>query len=466
MKSINIYRSFLKNFWFVLILGCLTWGGLGVYEHHVCAPQYTSRAIVAIHSANAGADPYANLVLTSGMAETYAEIFTEPAIQALTAEHLGVSVFDGRIAADVPKGTNLVTVEVSSDSPEQACMLLNALLEVGIGLSDTFFSDASIEIMQKPEIARLPDDLLTVSAYFFYAVMAMAVGCALVCVHSVFRDTVIDETAFEETVGAALLGTVVHERSRVPMRINGHRIKRQPFVTEPSAHLRYIEDYQSLANKLESMRITTGTAMYSVVSTAEKEDASMTVCNLALSLVMRGYHAALLNFNMKNSAVPALVQEMQTKKTVWSEETSDAASNDGLCVFRYPSGGRLFVLNPEQKAHVGMELWTNHRAEPRCFPFLRDQADFIFMDMLPLSVSADAVFVSSAIPADAVGTLLVVRSDDLSVRKIRNSIAAISNAGGIMLGCILNDVRKPGTFFGMIGCDESGTTRYRFPLQE
>jgi len=477
MKSISIYRSVLKHFWLIFIIGCLTWLGLGVYEHHVRAPQYTSRAILAVHSANAGADPYTNLVLTSGMAETYAEIFTEPAIKTLAAGHLGLSEFDGRIAADVPKGTNFVTIDVSSDSPEHACALLNGVLEVSVGLSDTFFSDASIEMMQKPEPARLPDDVFTAAAYFFYSVMAMAGGCALVCICAVLRDPVIDETAFEETVGAARLGSVVHVRSRVPMRVNGKRVWRLPFVTEPSVSLRYFEDYQSLANKLESIRNTTGTAVFSVVSTAEKEDASMTVCNLALSLVMRGYRTALVDCHIRNSALHALVVEMQTQKTVWSEETSDAESNVGIRVFRYRSGGQVFVMTREQKAQAGVDVWTDRGTETRCPAFLRDQVDYILMNMLPLSVSADAVSVSAAadsadadpadaIVADTVGILLAVRSNGSSVRNIRNSITAISNAGGTMLGCILHDVRKPCTWFGMIGNDEYGAAGQRFPLQE
>ena len=83
---------------------------------------------------------------------------------------------------------------------------------------------------------------------------------------------------------------------------------------------------------------------------------------------------------------------------------------------------------------------------------LRDKVDFVIIDTPPASVSADAITVSGLVD----GVLLVIRTDVVPVQDINDTILSISDAGGKLAGCILNDVYKPFTLFGQMGSDEMG----------
>ena len=83
---------------------------------------------------------------------------------------------------------------------------------------------------------------------------------------------------------------------------------------------------------------------------------------------------------------------------------------------------------------------------------LKAKADFIIIDTPPTSVSADAV----AIAEKADATVLVVRTDCVLVEDINEAVLNITESGGKLEGCILNNVYEPFTLFGQIGVDERG----------
>ena len=88
----------------------------------------------------------------------------------------------------------------------------------------------------------------------------------------------------------------------------------------------------------------------------------------------------------------------------------------------------------------------------KCIEILRKKVDFVVIDTPPASVSADAITVSGMVD----GALLVIRTDVVPVQDINDAILSVSDAGGKIAGCILNDVYKPFTLFGQMGSDEMG----------
>ena len=83
---------------------------------------------------------------------------------------------------------------------------------------------------------------------------------------------------------------------------------------------------------------------------------------------------------------------------------------------------------------------------------IEQKADFVIIDTPPISVSADAITISEV--ADT--TILVVRTDCVPVEDINEVILNVTEAGGNIEGCVLNNVYKPFTLFGQLGTDERG----------
>ena len=118
--------------------------------------------------------------------------------------------------------------------------------------------------------------------------------------------------------------------------------------------------------------------------------------------------------------------------------------------YRYRKSSLTIAFNKQEIADS--ELLINNKIIGESLNDLKEKADFVIIDTPPISVSADAISIAGI--ADT--TVLVVRTDCVSVEDINEVILNISDAGANFEGCILNDVYKPFTLFGQMGVDERG----------
>lgn len=446
----SLIKDLVKNIWVVALAAIIAFMGIQVYEKSIYTPTYTSSAILVVRAKVGSSGVYSNLASSSEMATIFTKVFQQPSMKKLAAENLGMASFDGTVSASVTGTTNLLNVTVKSENPELSFKLLTSVLEVYPNISDAIFSDAVIDVISNPNMPTSPSNSPFTTYRNQIILIAMAFAAALIVLFSLLRETVKEEKGFTDKIDSELLGKVSHEKPHISFNEKLRKKKRALLINDAYSTLRFTEDYQKLATKLEYMQKKKDKKVFAVTSVAENEGKSTVAANIALALSGRGYKVALIDLDVRKPSLYKIFDYRQEMKNEFVDVLSNKISLNEFAFYRHKKSDLIIAFNKKSYEHSN-EIFSTSTLEA-CISVLREKMDFVIVDTPPTSVSADAV--STSVVADR--TLLVVRTDTVAVQDVNDAILAIKDAGGKLAGCVLNDVYKPFTLFGQMGTDETG----------
>lgn len=450
----SLIKDLIRCSWAIVLAAIIAWMGIHVYEKSVYTPSYVSSAVLVVRSKVGISGAYSNLTASAEMANIFTSVFKQNTMKKLAAENLGLESFDGEITTSVSGSTNMLNISVRADDPELAFKLLTSILEVYPKVSDNVFTDAVINIISEPKMPTSAANYAIKTYRKHIILIAMMAEAAMVVLLSLLRETVKEEKGFDDKIDSKLLGIIYHERPHLSLKELLQKKKRALLINDAYSSLKFTEDYQKLATKLENINRNNDKKVITVTSVAENEGKSTVAVNLALALSNRGYKVALLDLDVHKPSLYKIFDFNDEIKNDFSDVLSSRIGLGNFRFFRYKKSDLLIAFN--KKSHTSSaELFKGHYFED-CLSTLREQMDFIILDTPPTSVTADAITLSTY--SDQ--TLLVIKTDCVPVRDINDTILSITDAGGRIEGCILNDVYKPFTLFGQMGADDRGAYGY------
>lgn len=451
----SLLRDIWRNSWLVILAACIAYMGIYISERSVYSPTYTSTTTLVVRAKTGTAGAYTNLTVSSEMAEIFATVFKDPTMRRMAAENIGREGFQGTVSTSVMEGINLMTVSVTADDPELAYELLSSILEVYPNISEAVFSDAVIDILISPQMPTAPSNRISTMYRGIVILGAMAVMGMLIVLLSLLRDTVKHERSFESNIDGTLLGTVVHEKPHLSFRERLTHKKRSLLLDDAYATLKFSEDYQTIATKLEYMNKNQGSKTFAVTSVAENEGKSTAAANIALALAGRGLRVALIDMDFRKPSIYKIFNYRTVAAQDFSDVLAQKISPKDYKFLQYKKSSLYLAINRKSRSDAAQWLGTD--IVSRCVQSISEKMDFVIIDTPPAAASADA--------ASLIGicdrTILVVRTDRVGVTDINDTILTISNVGGTLAGCILNDLHRPFTLFGQMGLDEHSSYGYR-----
>ncbi len=454
----SLFRDIFYNFWLVILAALIALMGLYIAEQTVYKPEYTSSSTVVIRAKASTSAAYTNYSASSEMAKIFSDVFVQPSMKKLAAKNLGKESFQGSLSAAVNGETNLMSISVTASTPQLAYDLLSSVLTVYPETSEDIFSDAVIDILVDPQMPTSPSNSVSFSSRWQIAFIAAAFMGAVIVLISLLRDTVKTQTMFEECIESKLLGTIAHEHPHLSLREMLLRKKRALLISDAFATLRFSEDYQKIATKLEYMKQNGSDKVFAITSIAENEGKSTSAANIAIALAGRGYRVILADFDMRKPSIHKIFDCRDKIATELSDVLSGNSDPREFKAIRYKKSNLYLALN--RSGRNDSVDWIDSATTEICFLNMRQKFDFVIIDTPPVSVSADAV----SLIEKSDKALLIVRTDCVSVADINDAIMSVSEAGGKLAGCILNDVYKSFTFFGQMGASEGGYYGYRHGL--
>lgn len=451
-------RDFKRNIWAIVLAGLIALMGTYVVSHSVYTPTYTSSATLVVRAKVGTSGAYMNLSVSTEMARIFTEVFKQPSTKQLAAAHLGQASFNGNISASVLSETNLMQVSVTADDPEQAYRLLCAVLEIYPNISSAVFSNAVIDVMLSPQVPTAPSNTISTSQMFVFALLACCLECGLIACISFMRGTVKNEKIFNNYIDAKLLGTIAHEKPHLSFREKMLRKKRALLISDGYSSLQFSEDYQKIATKLEHLKRMSQNRIFSITSVSENEGKSTAAANTAIALAERGYRVALIDLDIRKPSIFKIFEchKMKAPEIASLFQQNPEITQDFLEPFRYKTSNLYLFTN--SKSMKEESEWINSKSVVQWIRAIGTEFDFVVLDTAPLVVSADAV--SLADISDQ--TILVVRTDRAAIEDINDAAMTINTSGGVLAGCILNDVYNSFTFFDQIGTDAGGYRKFRY----
>lgn len=426
-------KDLLRNFW-VIILSLLI-GVMGIYiaECSVYKPEYTSTATVVVNVKGSSANASSMYSVSAEMAEIFSKVFSEPSMKKAAAEHLDLEKFDGRVSASVLTDTNFISISVVSDSPRKSYELLNAILQVYPNISEEVFKNSVITILKHPSMPSSPSSVGLQHSKMKILLIAAFISIGAIVALSVFRDTVKNERDFNNKITGKLLGCITHETKTTSIK-DVFIKKKKGLLIDGDAFIstRFVESFNRIVAKIEHHNLRDGSKIFAVTSVAENEGKSTVSSNLALSLAHKGNKVLLMDMDGKKPAIYKLFGCSFVENAELGMLFNGEISNSDYKLRRYKKNNLYLALNTH--AYANSYKWIESGIAKKTINALKDMVDYIIIDTAPISVDSSV----SEIIKIADKTILVVKTDTVETGAINDAVSTITDVGGNLAGCILN----------------------------
>lgn len=444
----SLIKDVIRNIWVVVLCALIGVMGFYIATRATYEPEYTSTATLSVVSGS-GTASYSAYTVSTEQANVLVNVFTEPTIRDYAAAYLGIDKFDGKVKAKVVEQTNFIELQVTSDHPEKAYVLLNAVIKSHHNVSNKIFRNAGLTLVKMPSVPSGPSNRPSTSDYSLVIMGAATIGLAIVMALSLMRNTVKKEKDFDENIDSKLIGTISHEDKRMSWRDIRKKTKKGLLINSNAyISLRFTENFHKIAAKLEHKKNQSGSKVYAITSVAENEGKSTCAANIAVSLASRGNKVLLIDLDFKKPALYKIFGEEEAENTELTEFLGKKASVSNFAFGQFKKMSLyLAFLN---KSNPFFRNFIADGSIARMINEARSEYDFVIIDTAPISVDSTVTDIISMVDK----TILIVRTDVVSVNALNDSISTISKISSNLAGCILNDVHLRVLPFSFTGNDE------------
>ena len=154
----TIFRDVVRNLWMVIIIGIsaafLSYIGASMLYH----PEYRSQTTFVVSARGSNTGAYASLSQTQQLASVFRTVLDSQILKKRVADTLGIDSFPGTVNISIVPETNLLTVSVTSDSPEMSFRLLNTMLDVYPEISNNVLGQVVLEVFEDPNFPSSPTE--------------------------------------------------------------------------------------------------------------------------------------------------------------------------------------------------------------------------------------------------------------------------------------------------------------------
>ncbi len=417
-----LYRRIVKNALLILMCACLA--GVGAYIVLDCFMKDTYTV-----SANLYVIPRDNV---AGKMNAYnmkaamqrnANVLNSDTLLDQISKAEKVS---GELSAEIVPNSNIITMQASASTAENACRLLKAGLESYPTLSG--YSESGYLLKNLSNISEesiiVPKDQTLLYA-LVVALLVLAAGFGLIGCMCVFSDRIYSTEQAEALLDMDTMGFLPYIRKKKDQKAILISDERTDGNYNESVDQVVTELYRKMQEKQRKVLMVTGMK--------ENDGKSTIAVNIALNLMQRGKKVVLVDCDMRRPAAAKIfdrtgerkkqlslylkgkrtIEEVMEKEKVNSEELS--------CVFQ-----KKAIANPDRLlAGETFQEMLN---------YLREKFDCVILDTPPLGIVRDAEVVAER--ADAV--LMVMRQDEDHAAALNDMIDMLEDMGTEVIGGILN----------------------------
>lgn len=446
----SLLKDVVRNIWVVFLSALIGAMGFYVVNHVNYKPVYTASATLAVNAGANSSASYSTLTVSNEKANILVNIFTEPSVKEAAAEYLKIDSFDGTVSASVLDQTNFIELRVTSNHPEKAYTLLNAVIRSHYKVSNKIFRNAGVSVIRLPSVPSGPSNRISNSNRNLVVIAAATLSLVAILALSLTRNTVKKESDFNENVDSKLIGTISHEDKQMTIQEIKQK-KKKGLLIHSNAYisLRFTESFHKIAAKLEHMKNHSGEKVFAITSVAENEGKSTCAANIAVSLADRGNKVVLIDLDFKKPALYKIFGFTREENSELSNLLDKKISSKDFVFRTFKKTSLSLAVNTKPDSHYHSKI--ENGSISRFIENLKEYFDFVIIDTAP--VSLDSTVTDIIQKADK--TLLIVRTDTVNINVINDYISTISKISSNLAGCILNDVYMNLLPFSFTGNDES-----------
>ena len=441
LSFVNDFFHRLRRLWLVVLILTAVSTGLFYYRTTTTySPTFVAEATVSVEIINGGT--YANKNTAEQMGLIFPYILTTGALSDVIAEDLGTSSVPGTINVTCIKGTNLLTITVTSRDANLAYDTLQSVLNNYPAVAQFVVGQTELKVIDD---SGVPTDTGRESVIRGSikkgALIGFLLGMAIVALNVLTFRTVRNESELRSLLNIPCLGTLPFYQKK--QRRNSTRTEIN--ILNDGENSDYVEAIRLVRTRLE--RQMEGKKVLMVTSSISGEGKSTVAANLAISMARKGKRVVLVDCDLRNPSVsqifglteeyPGLVSILRGQSQLKDSLVSVSDHGNPLGLTLLPGGEReprlVEILSSENMTHVIQSL--------------RAHTDVVILDTPPSAMLVDAMMLVRHVDAVA----YVIMSDFARRRYIFQGVEELSNTSAPIVGCILNGGRSRGGRYGYYG---------------
>ena len=439
MDQLDLYglvHDVLKNIVFILLAALAASMIADIVVRDNYHNSYTTTATFVVTSKNSSNYAYSNLNAASSMADSYSNILNSSLLKKKVCQDLGISSFDAKARARVIADTNLMTLSVTSSTPQKAYLTIRSIMRTINGLTGYVSENMVMEVLQEPQVPTKPDSTVSVTRQTQRAFALTALGVMLVIMYlSYRRDTVRSEDDLKEKLDAESLGVLYHDPVYHSAGDFFRRSKSQHLVTDLNARFEFVERNKKIAAMISGIARKKGAKTILVTSVREHEGKSTFSANLALTLARQSVSVLLIDGDMRRPTLNKIFLKRGEKLDASLGDMLQGKASMTNAIYSNQDYGVQMLLNDRDYPN-STDIVSSYYME-RLIEVASASFDYIIIDSPPMSIMADAEVLAGI--ADL--SVLVVGYDNVFVPDLNDAIDSLRDCKAEFIGCILNNVR-------------------------
>ena len=427
---IVLVQDVLKR-WLLIVLAVVA---VGVSTYIVTdmryEPIYQTNTTFVVTSKGSSASVYSNLSSTNSLAGVFTELLNSSILRKTIMQELGMTSLNATVTTAVIPDTNLITMQVTASDPWTAFVVAQSTIDHHETLTYRVIDGIILEVLQPPVMPTAAINSANAASQMKkMMVLAAMVSTAALAALSFFRNAVRSGKEARKKLDCNFLGEIPHERKHKTIFSLLRRRKTSILISSPLTSFRFVESVRKLRRRVEQHMH--GKKVLMVTSLLENEGKSTLAVNLALSLAEKHQRVLLIDCDMRKPACHAILEHREFPYGVRDVLRGKAELSDAL--IRYQSTNLYLLLESTGSTKSG-DLVTSQRMA-QLLDQVREQFDFIVLDLPPTSAASDAEGMKRL--ADA--SLLVIRQNVASAKALNKAIAALDGGRAKVMGSVLNN---------------------------
>lgn len=439
LEPYTLLHDIICNWW-VIVLGAIA-GALLTYvvvsSRYV--PEYTTQATFVVASKD-DANAYSNLNSANEMAKRFEKILKSNIMEKKICEELKVEELNADIHAKVLEGTNMLVLNVTTDTPKNSIDIIRTIMDNYSSVSLYTVGSAVMDVLEEPKVPYMPDNPLNAGEEAKKGGLAAgALIILLLGLISYTRDTIKQENEVEKKLDAKSLGAISYEWKYKTVRELLQHKNRAILVDDPVASFRFVESYKKLAAKVDYRMGKEDRKVLVITSVSENEGKSTVAANLAITLAEQSKKVLLIDGDIRRPS-QFLILGMEPKD---ENELGEYLKGNGTfkdIIMTCPRKHMLFI-GGKNCYSTSTELLSSDSFS-KLVKTCRKKVDYIIIDTPPIGLIGDAQLFAHH--ADAV--MIIARQNYMLAEDINEAIDDFRDDGNKVLGVALNGVR---TFLGL-----------------
>lgn len=427
------YATILKKNWVLIVIATLLGAAAGAGISFLATPEYQSRTQVYV-SVRAGAGTTGDLVQGANYSQqivnSYVDVLTSGVVLEPVVEDLGLDITSSQLAsyitAETPADTALINITVSSDSPEQAAEIANAVGEsfknvVTTELEPEGQDGVSPVSLTTTQVALIPSSPVSPNvplSIILGLLVGLSVGVGIAVMRTVLDTRIYTMRDVEEVTDKPLLGGIIEDKEA----------KKTPLIVQTRPHSPGAESYRSLRTNLQFLNVDAASSVFVITSPNPSEGKSTTAANLALALAESGARVALIEADLR---LPKLSEYLGveggaglTDVLIGKADLNDMLQRWGKTQLYFLPAGRI-PPNPSEL------LGSSEMG--RVIDVLEESFDYVIVDAPPVLAVTDAAVIGHG----KAGVLIAAASGSTRKPELDAALNALAHAGSKVLGVIV-----------------------------